>query len=328
MLVIFVKYSVAFANKYIEDVKPFEVNNCIVSISKNVHNCKICIENISATNTDNQKQSWKVYNAIADLIFLATGAQPEITEIENKGHDYTEEQKEALIGKFDTSTNFKRHYFIYVSIDSNLISKKNIDTILSMNCKPIHSLEWLYCKNYEHVILEHKMALLLQAVEGLYNSICPTTNDFSYKTYISHIFAKANLHPEVNSIYNQIGCTKEVFIDIIVDTRHDVTHFLEEVDLLRAQSHEKIKKIKEKSIMRTSSKESLYVAILYFIGAVMRMFVLDHLGICISNKQNLHESLHCISDLIYEFNCVENNTNIKFEDLLSNTYKFSWISKQ
>ena len=121
---------------------------------------------INGNEKSQQKVMERLFFKIYDLIFLCAGRYPTLVEFNNE--DLTN-----FIRKYDTSSIYKRTYFIYKKIDANVVCQKNIDKISEFNNNnhSLYSLGYLMCSSYDKVLWEHKLTLLLHIIDGVFNAL-------------------------------------------------------------------------------------------------------------------------------------------------------------
>ncbi|MDY5837037.1 MAG: hypothetical protein SPK23_08025 [Eubacteriales bacterium] len=182
------------------------------------------------------------------LFFLMMGSCPVIISKELNGNKYDIDE---LSVKFFTDKYYQNSHFCLCIPNSQniteslLTSFKSITLPEKVSIVSFYSVQALISIEYEHVLLDHKLTLLLQALDGMINK----EQGFNKKEVKSKIikewpemphqkisdlfcklyfFASETLFPYENRchILKAIGKDKKEFLEAIIHTRHFYSHML------------------------------------------------------------------------------------------------------
>ncbi|MCM1038365.1 MAG: hypothetical protein NC434_03510 [Ruminococcus sp.] len=139
-------------------VEPFEVK---------IFNSRVNIRSIGKElliDILGRKAPQKLHNLLIDiesLLFFYIGSFPLMISFKINGVDKDISKR---VGKYHTSSNFLKQNLVVCDISANTITEQKLQRFKQMNQMALFSLQFLVSDNYEHVITNHKMTLLLHVV--------------------------------------------------------------------------------------------------------------------------------------------------------------------
>lgn len=263
----------------------FEESQYSVSLENDEDKIKICVD----TSKTHHLEPWDIFSAIYEIIFLCTGKFPQILSIEKSG---CPESTDGLLGKFATSKNFVRSFFMLKRIDSTAINGDTINRLnqFTMCNHSLTSFEYVVCQAYEKVLWEHKLTLMLHTIEGVCNylklDVESLKNEFGkkYSCYIK-IDEVGNYISMVNYIFeNTIFKNEKIFLKLCKAlNRKNEFSFLQGIEQFRNfYSHMDNKNVLSSRIKQKSSN----IVYLFIFAIVIRCFISENiLGIDLDSNQ-------------------------------------------
>lgn len=272
---------------------------------------------IEITGNKNIDKLEKLLFEILSLLFLCLGGYPRIKNIiSNKSI----KDISNLLIKYNTSEIFFKESLLLCNIDSNIINETVLKNYRQIKQTPISSLQYLVSKDYESVITNHKITLLLHIIEGLVDSsLRPSLKrelksklkteekigNFMAATYhiCKHYFF--NYHRKYKfDILPLLKVSQNEFLRILTDTRNWYSHYFDET--------QKLDRLNDgKEIM-------IYLHIIYF---TIRLFLMDSIQVeC--DESRIREYYYMLHDWILEVKYGKSNP------LKSNTYKINKSLKE
>ncbi|MCM1154048.1 MAG: hypothetical protein NC392_01700 [Roseburia sp.] len=192
-----------------------------------------------------RKAPQKLHNLLIDiesLLFFYIGSFPLMIFFKINGVDKDISKR---VGKYHTSSNFLKQNLVVCDISANTITEQKLQRFKQMNQMALFSLQFLVSDNYEHVITNHKMTLLLHVVQGIYDdSRCAQDkqeikNKYSAATgiigdYMASVYWLCNEY--FFKYHRKYGCgilsllkvNQYQFLCKLTDTRNWYSHFLAE----------------------------------------------------------------------------------------------------
>ncbi len=289
-------------------VTPFEVKiyNSRVTIRSDGNEFSINILGRKAP-----KKLCEIMIDIESLVFFYIGSFPLMTSLKINGEDKDISKR---VGKYHTSGSFLKQNLVICDISADTITEQKLQRFKQMNQMALFSLQFLVSDNYEHVITNHKMTLLLHIVQGIYDDRRCVQDKQAIKNkypaatgtvgdYMASIYWLCNEY--FFKYHSKFGCgilallkvNQYQFLCKLADTRNWYSHFL-------AESKKPLRIRKGKDFI-------IYFEILCY---AIRLSVIDELSIHLDEKQ-IQEFYYTIHDwalaILYSRN----------EPLKSRTYK-------
>lgn len=289
-------------------VTPFEVKiyNSRVTIRSDGNEFSINILGRKAP-----KKLCEIMIDIESLVFFYIGSFPLMTSLKINGEDKDISKR---VGKYHTSGSFLKQNLVICDISADTITEQKLQRFKQMNQMALFSLQFLVSDNYEHVITNHKMTLLLHIVQGIYDDRRCVQDKQAIKNkypaatgtvgdYMASIYWLCNEY--FFKYHSKFGCgilallkvNQYQFLCKLADTRNWYSHFL-------AESKKPLRIRKGKDFI-------IYFEILCY---AIRLSVIDELSIHLDEKQ-IQEFYYTIHDWALEILYSRN------EPLKSRTYK-------
>ena len=101
---------------------------------------------------------------VFSLLFIYLGAYPEIEAVKFNNNVIDTSQ---WARKYTTSADLFRHDLFIVNISDESINQTFINAYRQKQETAIYSLQYLASKDYEHIISDHRITLLLHVIDGL-----------------------------------------------------------------------------------------------------------------------------------------------------------------
>lgn len=246
-----------------------------------------------------------LYYDLESIIFFYFGFFPKVISlsIDNQEIDLSNRAPRFISSGISHWQSFK-----LCDISEKSINQKVFESYKKLNCFPIYSMQTLISKGYVHVLIDHKLILLLHVIEGFLentnflNFAISKGNDLCYKNKIE-LFCKKYFFRYHNNndlqILDILNLSEEDFCQTLTDTRHWYSHFLKE--------HKKQKRLKD-------GNDMIYVFTILFL--ITRLNMLDFLGIDINDDGIISMFLH-IQDWIIESKGLSATYHYR-----SNSYRF------
>lgn len=289
-------------------VTPFEVKiyNSRVTIRSDGNEFSINILGRKAP-----KKLCEIMIDIESLVFFYIGSFPLMTSLKINGEDKDISKR---VGKYHTSGSFLKQNLVICDISADTITEQKLQRFKQMNQMALFSLQFLVSDNYEHVITNHKMTLLLHIVQGIYDDRRCAQDKQAIKNkypaatgtvgdYMASIYWLCNEY--FFKYHSKFGCgilallkvNQYQFLCKLADTRNWYSHFL-------AESKKPLRIRKGKDFI-------IYFEILCY---AIRLSVIDELSTHLDEKQ-IQEFYYTIHDWALEILYHRN------EPLKSRTYK-------
>ncbi len=289
-------------------VMPFEVK---------IYNSRVAMRsdgNEFSINISGRKTSEKLYEIMVDiesLVFFYIGSFPLMTSLKINGENKDISKR---VGKYHTSGSFLKQNLVICDISADTISEQKLQRFKQMNKMALFSLQFLVSDNYEHVITNHKMTLLLHIVQGIYDDRRCAQDKQAIKNkypaatgtvgdYMASIYWLCNEY--FFKYHSKFGCgilallkvNQYQFLCKLADTRNWYSHFL-------AESKKPLRIRKGKDFI-------IYFEILCY---AIRLSVIDELGTNLK-EERIQEFYYTIHDWALEI------LYHRSEPLKSKTYK-------
>lgn len=144
-------------NKY--PIKSFDTKICNCFVSIGYHNGKIIVK------IQGRKSAEKIVGISLDIFsmfFLYQGFYPTIESIKCNDNEHTIN----LSGKFFTSNQFKKIEHGLIEINEKTICDEVYKKFKALRGNYLYSFEYLFSTDYEKIVTNHKIMLLLHCLEG------------------------------------------------------------------------------------------------------------------------------------------------------------------
>ena len=246
---------------------------------------------------------------LLSLLFLYLGSYPRMESlvINNKKQDLSN-----LIVKFNTREEFIKPEMVICNIENSSINETVLNKFRNINKHPIYSLEYLVSKEYKHVVMNHKLTLLLHVMEGLADrsvlrqledelrNLMGTKNLIGKFKASSYNILKNNFfkyHKKFDcGIFTLLDVDEMSFLEKITDTRNWHSHFYDES--------------KKKNRLKKGDDMLYYFYIIFF---AIRIYLIDSLGVSL-NEEKIKEYCFMLHDWVLT------EKHKKNEPLKSKTY--------
>lgn len=290
-----------------------KIDNCKVEVKSNQQEL-----NIQIYGKLGKEKIRKLLSDIENLLFFYLGAFPLMESL------YINEVKIDIsnrAAKYETSDNFVKDNLVICDIDESTLNEQKIRKLREIKSYPIYSFQCLLSKEYDHVITDHKMTLLLQIIEGLHEvDECQLQMEKQEMRNKYPQFRRGTIGGYTAAVYwlckkyffryhKKYACeimpllkvTKYKFMNRLTETRNWYSHFLNE-------SQKKLRIVKGRDF------------VIYFelVCYMIRLAVIDRVDVSVdeSRIQEFYYTVHdWILAIIYDTD----------EPLKSNTYQ---IEKQ
>lgn len=293
------------------DVSLFNVSECSISLSVDSNSIELKIIG------NNKETLQSIFKAVYDLVFVAVGSfLPTAKPVSIDGCSLDTSLYQT---KYTTSKNFKRSCFQFLAIDASLIKLTTIEAMMRLNAKPLSTFAYIVSESYEQVIVDHKIALLLQATQGLSNSV--RGEDIRiYRSSLHEVFQRffdvQKSMEKTETILGMLNKDEDGFLKTLVDTRDDTAHYLEQVDKCRPKEHRK-----EDSIVRQDDYGILSYEYIFCLYIAIRLYLINKVINAEPNMIQLKESMLVIRDWIYKHNCMREGGAIDEGQYKSMSYR-------
>mgnify|MGYP004518204677 CR=1 FL=1 len=253
----------------------------------------------------------KVFFTILDLLFAYLGGFPEIIELVNDGC-YADASK--LAGRYKTSSYFTKKNLCQCKINAESFNATSLTKFFNMHINlPTSSMQYLVSKNYEHVVTNHKITLLLHVIDGVVDNnrikeiqselidkyqIPPDYQPGKYTCKAYQIFQDTLFRAEANyscEILQLLNVSEYSFLQVITDTRNMYSHFSS----------------KKGSDLQRGVEMIIYFEIVHYC---IRSYIINALDVEIDEEQDkeFYYSVHdWILEILYD----------RRDDIKSKTYK-------
>ena len=272
---------------------------------------------IEITGSNNIDKLEKLLFEILSLLFLYLGGYPRIKNIILIKN--TKDISKLLI-KYNTSEIFIKESLSLCDIDNTTINEAVLRNYRQIKQTPISSLQYLVSKDYESVVINHKITLMLHIIEGLVDSsFIPSlkrelkskleTKDtigiFMAAAYhiCKHYFFEYDRKYEFD-ILPLLKVSQNDFLRILTDTRNWYSHYFDET--------------KKPDRLDDGKEIIIYLHIIYF---TIRLYLMDSIHVEY-DESRIREYYYMLHDWILEVKYGESNP------LKSNTYKINRSLKE
>jgi len=246
----------------------FSYKNIKIQLSYNNQQLHILLK-----SRKKRKKTVMIFHELFNLLFLILGGFPEI-----KCASWNAEPFHISdLDKYNTSIHFLNSNFQIADISTSNINEETLSKLDAIYKKPLYSIQYLVCKQYEKVITDHKTALLMHTVDGFVNRY--------EKVYIENVKLALDpffkYHRKHNcGILKALNTTSKKLCETIRDTRHATSHFSDK-DL----------------ILEDGEPYSIYFFLLYFS---LRAFLLENIIKIKLSEEKIRECLYVYHDWIVE----------------------------
>lgn len=285
-----------------KNIKEIFLSSDNIGISLSVTDGQLTIFLSSKKKKLIKEKFYQFYN----YLFLILGGFPELKSIMYNDNELCISE---LVKKYFTSTNFLRENLSICDFSESTISSKNFETFLeSVHFKSLSSFQYILCKEYEHIITDHKIVLMLHVLDAInknypkhntkvkailcdlkdevqkYNQKSRKKRDMpgEYFAVVHYIFKPFfKYHKKYNcEILKELNISKNELVSILTDTRNGLSHFLD-----------------KKIYLLTDGKEMIiFIQILAF---AFRLFLIEDIDVTV-NENSIKESLYVIHDWIID----------------------------
>lgn len=246
------------------------------------------------------------------LFSLYLGGYPKIMKMEVNGQVM---DTSMYVGKFDTWEYFIKSDLAICQINESTVNGDVLHNYRNLKQTPLYSMQYLVSSNYKHVIINHKITLLLHIIDGIVSDsiVKPMQTEIKSKYHVqgdkgkykpkvyylckNHFF---NYHRKYNcEILSLLQVTQYKFLQIVTDTRNWYSHFLSE--------NKKLDRLKDGAEML------IYFEIVYY---TIRLFLISEIDVK-ANEEFVKEYFYSVHDWVLK---------IKYEKkspLKSKTYKIA-----
>lgn len=146
--------------------------NTDVSVNQRIDGFELKITNngdkisVEIMGSSNDKQLIDFFFTTYSLLFLYLGSFPSLDMLSVNG-----EKKDTtnLVGKYKTDSNNIRIDRTVCDINDDAFSNQVFQNYNNLSIYPMHSLQFLLSQDYTHVIIPHRLTLLLHIIDGLFD---------------------------------------------------------------------------------------------------------------------------------------------------------------
>lgn len=181
----------------------------------------------------------KLFYDIYSLFFIYLGSFPRLEEMRENGANI---DVSGFVSKYRSQGFFEREDAAVCEISPSTINEDKVIAFRSIKPLPLSSVEYIVSEDYAHIVVTHRITLLLQAIDGLVpeQNRKSVRHDFQkeykenakpkdYKLAVYFLCRKFFFcyHRKYScGILGLLGVTQKQFLDAVTDTRHWYTHFL------------------------------------------------------------------------------------------------------
>lgn len=285
-----------------------QIDNCVVTFKGNSDLFEMVI-----TGKNKQKKMMSLTFDIFSLVWIYIGGFPKIKSItyNSKIIDFS-----GIVGKYRTDMYFQKPILCIINLSEDYISQVVMDRYRSLAKMPLYSMQYLISEDYKHVIVNHKITLLLHTIDGLVDDSVVTCSakdikdKYHVKDYLGKYLPKVyylcnnyffKFHRKYNcEILSLLSVNQFEFLKVITDTRNAYSHFLAD----EKKQHRLTKGVE----MIIYFEIVLYALRIYLIEEKLHRAV---------DENNIREYYYIIHDWILD---VQNNTS---KPVKSKTYKIN-----
>lgn len=214
-------------NKY--PIKSFDTKICNCFVSVGYNKGKIIL------NIKGRKSDEKIKNLaleILSMFFLYQGFYPTIERIKCNGIEHNSN----LAGKFFTSSQFKKIAHGLIEINEKTICDEVYKKFETLRGNYLYSFEYLFSTDYEKIVTNHKIMLLLHCLEGCianskYDQMRTTVPKKIDGRFGKRIYLVLNTLFHYDRKFNAdllklLKVSKYGAIKILSDTRNENSHYI------------------------------------------------------------------------------------------------------
>lgn len=284
------RYSSSIFLKHPVQKIDLKVDNCRVHLFSKSKQLEVVV-----IGRGNISKLYDTLNDIENLFFFYLGSFPVLELLQENGESVDINER---VGKYKTSKQFLKNNLVLCDITSETMTEDAIVRLRKINQLPIYSLQYLISETYDHVIVNHKMTLLLHVIEGLYDSSrkktdkkdiydkYPASRNGTIGNYMAAVYWLCSNY--FFCYHRRFGCdimpllkvTQYEFLERLSDTRNFYSHFLKE--------NQKELKIK---------KGTDFVIYFEIVCYMIRLAVIDRIGIT-AEDENIKEFYYTVHDWI------------------------------
>lgn len=186
----------------------------------------------------------KKFDDIYNFMFLLLGYFPLIESYQINGAVL---DTSSFVLKYKTSSQFIKSYSALCKINSQNINEVSLSKFTSfVHRRTLTSLEYLTCAEYEHMVSEHKVVLLLHTIDGFIKNTYIEDEllkevkkiyknpEVRYEKRVRRVFETFfYYHRKYNcGILQLLGVSRNKFIEKISDTRNGLSHLIDKSEQL------------------------------------------------------------------------------------------------
>lgn len=279
-------------------------------INLNIDNCNVHLHSKSKqleVLITGRKSILKLHNILNDLenlFFFYLGSFPVLELLQENGESVDIDNR---VRKYKTSKQFLKNNLVLCDITSETVTEDVIVKLRKINQLPVYSLQYLICETYDHVIVNHKMTLLLHVIDGLYDKSrkemdkqkirdkYPASRNGKIGDYMAAVYWMCSNY--FFHYHRKFGCdimpllkvTQYEFLERLSDTRNFYSHFLKE--------NQKELKIK---------KGTDFVIYFEIVCYMIRLAIIDRIGTKV-DEENIKEFYYTVHDWILAIVYDKNN---------------------
>lgn len=270
-------------------------------INLNIDNCNVHLLNNSKqlevliTGSKSILKLHNILNDLENLFFFYLGSFPVLELLQENGKSVDIDNR---VRKYKTSKQFLKNNLVLCDITSETITEDVIVKLRKINQLPIYSLQYLISETYDHVIVNHKMTLLLHVIDGLYDDSrkqmdkqkirekYQASRNGKIGDYMAAVYWMCSNY--FFHYHRKFGCdimpllkvTQYEFLERLSDTRNFYSHFLKENQ-------------KELKIKRGTDFVIYFEIVCYMI----RLAIIDRIGTKV-DEENIKEFYYTVHDWI------------------------------
>jgi len=218
-----------------------------------------------------------------------------------------------MVVKYNSWNYMMKDYLALACINVMTINPDTIEKFRKLNLSAIHSMEFLISDSYKHVVLDHRLTLLLHIIDGVISDEVISkakaelkekyqengkVGDYKAKAYFlfeNYFFVYED---EARSeLLQLLNVDKKKFLKVITDTRNSNSHMLVVG--------------KKKNCLRNGREMLEYFEIVCYI---LRVYLITQVGLKV-DKARVQEYLYILHDWILQEYYKE------YEPIKSNHYK-------
>lgn len=141
------------------DLFQAQIDGFITSVYGEEQKLKITIE-----GRDTQEKAHDLLMDLLCIFFLYLGGFPRIVKIEA---DNVQVDTEHYVNKYHTWNYFMRNDLAFCNINTDTINDQIVQRYKKIPQMPLFSFQYLVSENYQHVLVPHRITLLLHIIDGI-----------------------------------------------------------------------------------------------------------------------------------------------------------------